>query len=46
MKTKNNCPHPQEDRRIVVTHIVLTCETTRVKCFKCGQFITPPKTDC
>ncbi len=46
MKKTNNCPHPQDALKLVVISVVLTCETTRVKCMNCGQFITKPETDC
>ncbi len=43
---KPPCNHPENDRTIVVIEAVLGCETTRVFCKKCKQFLTPPETNC
>ncbi len=40
------CTHPTEKQTIVVVEHMATCETTRVKCLVCNQFLTEPKTDC
>ncbi|MDN3621318.1 hypothetical protein QWY81_17760 [Polaribacter undariae] len=42
----SSCKHPPDKQTLVVVSAVLGCETTRVQCTNCNQFLTEPKTDC
>lgn len=41
-----NCSHPKESLSIVVVEAAVGCETTRVLCSECNEFITEPKIEC
>lgn len=41
-----DCKHPIHAQTIVVVSANCGCETTRIQCGECEEFISDPKTDC
>lgn len=41
-----NCLHPKDKHVIEVITAIVGCETTRVKCTACDNYITEPIIDC
>lgn len=40
------CSHPKDQQTIVIVYATCGCETTRVQCQVCKEYLTKPKTDC
>jgi hypothetical protein len=43
---EKECQHPADKRIIAVITAIVTCETTRIKCTVCNEYLSPPKTEC